>query len=100
MKARTRPPGLPESRVFVRLDSAGPPVAQWIRATDFGSVGRGFESLRAGHEFEEQECLRSHPVGPSGSRRTHAITHKRPRDGHLLAGDDVCAVPLHGSPGR
>ena len=25
-----------------------PPVAQWIRATDFGSVGRGFESLRAG----------------------------------------------------
>ena len=26
-----------------------PPVAQWIRATDFGSVGRGFESLRAGH---------------------------------------------------
>jgi DNA-binding PadR family transcriptional regulator len=27
---------------------AAPPVAQWIRATDFGSVGRGFESLRAG----------------------------------------------------
>ena len=31
------------------VSSAGPPVAQWIRATDFGSVGRGFESLRAGH---------------------------------------------------
>ena len=28
-----------------------PPVAQWIRATDFGSVGRGFESLRAGQNL-------------------------------------------------
>ncbi len=31
-----------------------PPVAQWIRATDFGSVGRGFESLRAGHCHESR----------------------------------------------
>src|SRR5205823_1662383 len=26
------------------------PVAQWIRASDFGSEGRGFESLRARHD--------------------------------------------------
>ena len=36
-----------------------PPVAQWIRATDFGSVGRGFESLRAGHTS-------THETGPPG----------------------------------
>jgi hypothetical protein len=34
-----------------------PPVAQWIRATDFGSVGRGFESLRAGHDFTHESVL-------------------------------------------
>ena len=33
------------------------PVAQWIRASDFGSEGRGFESLRARHH------LRSIPAG-------------------------------------
>ena len=34
--------------VMARYHAGRPPVAQWIRATDFGSVGRGFESLRAG----------------------------------------------------
>ena len=37
-----------EGRIAVRYHPGRPPVAQWIRATDFGSVGRGFESLRAG----------------------------------------------------
>ena len=37
--------GWDERRGIIR---GRPPVAQWIRATDFGSVGRGFESLRAG----------------------------------------------------
>src|SRR5262245_48514805 len=34
-----------------------PPVAQWIRATALGSVGRGFESLRAGQDFAHDEAL-------------------------------------------
>ncbi len=27
------------------------PVAQWIRASDYGSEGRGFESLRARQDW-------------------------------------------------
>ncbi len=46
---REPPAALPLTSTAV--SSAGPPVAQWIRATDFGSVGRGFESLRAGHNL-------------------------------------------------
>jgi hypothetical protein len=36
-----------ELSALVERDRA--PVAQWIRAADFGSAGRGFESLRARH---------------------------------------------------
>ena len=39
------------------VSSARPPVAQWIRATDFGSVGRGFESLRAGQMCHSKICI-------------------------------------------
>lgn len=42
---------------------ARPPVAQWIRATDFGSVGRGFESLRAGHRSTHGTGPRRTPSG-------------------------------------
>ncbi len=34
---------------MARYDANAAPVAQWIRAPDFGSGGRGFESLRARH---------------------------------------------------
>ena len=37
-------------RLACRSGRSGAPVAQWIRATDFGSVGRGFESLQARHQ--------------------------------------------------
>ena len=43
-----------------------PPVAQWIRATDFGSVGRGFESLRAG-QIPRTKTPSGRSGGPSDS---------------------------------
>ena len=69
-----------------RAVSSGPhpPVAQWIRATDFGSVGRGFESLRAGHQS-------THETAPGGFPRAvliRAVPHAVPLSG-LPAEDRV-----------
>jgi hypothetical protein len=43
------------------------PVAQLDRAPDFGSVGRGFESLRARHKFKRPQPIWLRPfvsIGP------------------------------------
>ena len=57
------------------VSSAGPPVAQWIRATDFGSVGRGFESLRAGHRSNEPVAC---GASERGRRQARSPSVRRP----------------------
>src|SRR5688572_20957873 len=56
------------------VSSARPPVAQWIRATDFGSVGRGFESLRAG-QLLSTKVMPRHPFGTTPFRPYHCSYH-------------------------
>src|SRR5687768_11036491 len=53
-----------------------PPVAQWIRATDFGSVGRGFESLRAG-QISRTKVMPRHPFGTTPFRPYHSSYHSQ-----------------------
>ena len=39
--------GTMQNELSALFERESAPVAQWIRAADFGSAGRGFESLRA-----------------------------------------------------
>ncbi len=72
----TPPPRPGPPLTWSALSSAGPPVAQWIRATDFGSVGRGFESLRAGH----MQSVKRPPGMPEGRFDSGCTTMvRRPR---------------------
>ena len=80
------------------------PVAQWIRASDFGSEGRGFESLRARHSADLIQLFRvvSRNWDPSGAwddrypttlvnSRTVSIEHRD--NGGRTAGSGNGVVP-------
>ena len=51
----------PQSSKVGRSDA---PLAQWIRADDYGSSGRGFKSLMAHHLFSEHEVSAASAIDP------------------------------------
>ena len=60
---------------MVKLKSETAPVAQLDRASDYGSEGWGFDSLRGRHFFLDVARAPS----PAKSRRSHSLPRQQPR---------------------
>ena len=60
------------------------PVAQLDRASDFGSEGRGFESLRARHVFNDLRVLAA-VSAESGNPKVTQRIHFNPKRSHTGA---------------